>query len=385
MLVLLPSLYVCLSWVGVAGAGNSSPDDIVCPQPGDPDHFTRCCGPEWARQCCEVDNKELIDGLETGSAKSAKSEDEVLPRNKDLLFKTKSVLEDEKYLNGFLIEISVVIVLVVVLCIICSIPLIMKIWGGVSQDQADQEGQQFDIQHQEDDPLHQRVLRPYSASYQPRSARTPQPLPLRPDSPHPGGNAPYRHMNTGLMTDTEDGDQDDYPHSYFNFIQERQYFDFPYMEALHQGVLRPYSARTYQPLSAGNPRPLPRRPDSPHPGDSRSRWLNARLTTDTEDVDQDNYPFSYNMATDQISNFDFPRNHQEPEQHQGLVYPCSARTYQSRMAYQPHPPIEPEPLPIFHPCQHEVCDRGLFPRPPRHGRCLSGPVRQPSSSWGRSS
>ena len=23
-----------------------------CPQPGDPDHFTNCCGPSWQRKCC---------------------------------------------------------------------------------------------------------------------------------------------------------------------------------------------------------------------------------------------------------------------------------------------------------------------------------------------
>ena len=28
-----------------------------CPQPGDPDHFTNCCGPSWHRMCCPAPSK----------------------------------------------------------------------------------------------------------------------------------------------------------------------------------------------------------------------------------------------------------------------------------------------------------------------------------------
>ena len=28
-----------------------------CPQPGDPDHFTNCCGPSWQRKCCAPPTK----------------------------------------------------------------------------------------------------------------------------------------------------------------------------------------------------------------------------------------------------------------------------------------------------------------------------------------
>ena len=57
MFVLLPTLLICLVRVGlteadVCSSSSMSIGFIVCPQPGDPGHFTRCCGPEWARQCC---------------------------------------------------------------------------------------------------------------------------------------------------------------------------------------------------------------------------------------------------------------------------------------------------------------------------------------------
>lgn len=336
MLVLLPSLLVCLSLCH--GMGSSSPD-----------------------QCCDQKFKEeeSIESFKKGTEESGKGEDEVLPllpnpvtSEEDLLLETKSVLQDEKYLNGFLIEISVGILLVVVLCIICCIPLVIKwTWGGVSQDQADQEGQQLESQHQEAE-LPQGVFRPLSAStYQARSTRTSHPLPQRPDSPIPGGDATYRYRNSRRLTDTEHADQDDYLNSYFDYIQEGQYFGFQHFESLHQGLLRPYSALSYQPRSARNPHPLTRRPDSPHPGHAR------RMTTDIDDDDQDSHP-----SIGQFINFDlnFSQNHhEEPVLHQRIVHvhahPFSARTYPSRIAYPPYPqgthftspPYCPDPPPAY--------------------------------------
>ena len=196
----------------------------------DPEHFTRCCGPEWDRQCCwgdrdyfKVDNGEFIDGFKKGTGKSAKDDVDVHLPHKPvsskgalLLSDTKSVLQDEKLFNGFLIEIAVVITMLVVMCIICSIPLIIKrkARGGDFHDQADQEEQQLEFHHQEGD-LHQGVVRSYSArTYRPRSARPPHPLPRCHDpppaypGPYPGGDAAYRQLIRQLFADTEDVDLD---------------------------------------------------------------------------------------------------------------------------------------------------------------------------------
>ena len=66
----LLSALICLDGVFASSGGqrcwmtkttNIFSDEVEtafsCPQPGDPDHFTNCCGPSWQRKCCAPPTK----------------------------------------------------------------------------------------------------------------------------------------------------------------------------------------------------------------------------------------------------------------------------------------------------------------------------------------
>jgi len=299
MLVLLPALLICLLSIGLAEgsicSSSSLPSgSIACPQPGDPGHYTRCCG----MVCCSrqaysyykevagleseddyfhVDNGEFIDGFK----KSPGKDDEMLhipPKTEtskeDSLLETKTVLQDEEYFNGFLIEISVGIMLVVVMCIICSIPLMVrKTRGQVIHDEADEEGQQHRFHHQ-DSELLQGILRSSSArTFLPLGVAYPQQtLPHRPDSPYPGGYDAFRQWRERV----DFIDQDDY-------VPYATYLSHPHLT--HIPSLLPQCLDpppTY-------PGPYPGG-DAPHP------QMITQLWAETEDVDQEDYLPSYDEA-----------------------------------------------------------------------------------------